>query len=253
MLGKLKQIIGSVHAMRPGLRRAYGVTWPIALARCALRAGSLIRRTRWAGRKDAEARYVRTLALLPAICLDVRGRLGERGVEIMRELTTAVVEAENERIAREAGLFEITDPRERWHAYFDRAILQGAGAFNENECLSIDPDHFHYRVYRCVFAELTLATGVPELGRIVCDLDFSLQRRLFPAYEFHRGGLAQNTISYGHACCEYVWDRRDGEGMTGHEEPAVLHADRQIAAAAHGQRISRTALASPLRYERRHA
>lgn len=233
MIAKAKLLLGSVLAMRPVLRRAYGLTWPIALARCALNAGRLIRRTRWAGRGDAEARYARTLAILPAICLDMRRRMGERAWESMRDLATAVVEAENARAAQAAGLLNIADQRERWHAYFDRAIIQGVGAFNENECLAVEPGHFHYRVHRCVFAELARETGVPDLGRIVCDLDVPIHNRLFPAYEFHRQGSARNTLAYGHSCCEYVWDLRDGTGQGNHDEarPGGLGAPDGISVA----------------------
>jgi hypothetical protein len=223
MFNRMKLLIGLVAAMRPALRRAYGLTWPFALVRCALHKQEIVRRTRWAGRKDAEARYVGTLALLPTIGIDLQRRLGERAWEVMRELTTAVVEAENARAARETGLLQIPDLCERWHAYFDRSIIHGVGAFNETECLAIQPDRFHYRVFRCVFAELARDAGVPELGRIVCDLDIPFHRRHFPAYEFHRGGSSRNTLAYGHACCEYVWERRAAVSVENSEHGDKSH------------------------------
>jgi hypothetical protein len=241
MFERVRLIASSVLAMRPTLRRAYGRSWPLALARAALRTGKLVQRTRWAGRNDAEASYVRTLALLAAICIDLRDRLGERAGEVMRELTTAIVEAENERVVREAGLFQISDPRQRWHAYFDRTIIHGVGKFNENECLLIDSDRIHYRVYRCVFAELAHDAGVPELGRIICDLDLPFHARLFPSFRFHRLGSARNTLAYEHACCEYVWDRCDEPGE-GHSSPATRHgpacdADRSASTGAESTQL----------------
>jgi L-2-amino-thiazoline-4-carboxylic acid hydrolase len=219
MLRKVKLVLRSVLAMRPVLRRVYGRAWLLALARCALHSRKLLQKTRWASRGDAEARYVRTLALLPAICIDMRTRLGERAQEAVREVVTAIVEAENEHIAHEAGLFEIPDERERWYAYFDRTIVHGAGAFNENECVSLEPDRFHYRVFRCVFADLARETGVPEFARIMCDLDIPFHNRVFPSYQFHRHGSPQNTLAYGHPHCEYVWDRRSETATVACEPP----------------------------------
>jgi hypothetical protein len=208
VLKQTRLLLSSLCALRPVLRRPYGWRWPLALARCALRSRRLVRRTRWADRRDEEARYVRALALWPAVYLDLRGRLAEHTSGSVRELMAALFDVENERIARRARLFEIPDSRERWHVFFDRAILQGFGAFNENECLSVESDRFHFRVFRCVFAELATEVGVPELARMACDLNVAFYGRLLLPHEFHRNGSSRNTLAYGHPYCEYVWERR---------------------------------------------
>lgn len=208
MLEKSNLLWWSLGAMRPVLKRAYGWRWPMALVRALLSVPRLMSRTRWAGRKDAEARYVRTLAFLPALCLDLKRRLGDRAPVV--NLVAAVVNAAHEQASRTAGLHHLADPCERWHAYFDRMLVRGAGAYNENECVSLDPQRFHARVYRCVFAELAQETGVPELGGLVCDLDISFHQRLFPTFQFHRNGSVRNTLAHGGVCCEYVWERRAG-------------------------------------------
>ncbi len=209
---------------RSVLRRLYGRSWPLALARCLLRARGLAARTRWAGRRDEEARQVRVLALLPAFCLDLRDRLGERATEATRELTSAAFEAENARILAESGLSAIAEPRERWHAFFERVLVGGRRAFDETECLSLESERFHVRVFRCLFAEAAAEMGLPELARMACDLEVPFYERLLPTHEFHRNGTGANTLAYGHVCCEYVWESRFGALPLAHDQAASTGA-----------------------------
>jgi hypothetical protein len=209
MLDTLKRIVAFTRSARRVLREFYGRGWPLVLVRSLVRARRLIRTTSWAGRADREARLVRALALLPALCLDARERLGEAAPHYVRELATALVEAEIGRFAQEVGLSEIADPRERWHAFVGRAIADGLGAFNENEFLSVESDRYHLRVVRCLMADLARETDVPELGQALCDASAALHGRLLPTHEFSRGGSMRRTLAYGHPCCEHVWERRD--------------------------------------------
>jgi hypothetical protein len=213
VLDQVQLLVGLTRVARPALRRFHGRIWPLALARGVLRARSLVRATHWADRRDGEARHVRALALLPALCLDARERGGEAARSFVHDLAQAFVEAENGRIAQEAGLPGISDPRQRWHAFIERAVAQGIGAFNENEFLSVEADRYHLRIVRCVLAELASETGVPELARTTCDLSAAFHSRLLPSHEFSRGGSMRNTLAYGHPCCEYVWQRRDPAAM----------------------------------------
>ena len=120
----------------------------------------------------------------------------------------AAVQAANAIETEASGLENIHDPRERWHAYFERCLIQGVGAFNENECLIIEAERFHYRVWRCVYHELMRTAGVPQLATVVCDLDVPYHNRLFPSFAFHRGDSERNTLAYGNRWCDYVWDQR---------------------------------------------
>ncbi len=208
MIDTLKTLLRIVSAILPTLRRFYGWSWPVALVRNIFRGRSLVRSTRWAERDDAEARYVRALSVLPAIALDLRHRLGENAPQAVRELATAALEANAGRVARAGGLAQISNPSERWHTFFDVVVTQGIGVFNETECLTVQPDRFHVRVQRCLFAALTAECAIPELAQATCDSSHRLCQGLLDSHEFHRDGSAERTLAYGHSFCDYVWERR---------------------------------------------
>ncbi len=206
MLRTTRTLLPILLAVRDVLRRSYGWRWPVALARCVLGARRLVRTTRWAIRKDEEARLVSALAIFPAIVLDARRHLGADAANVAGRLVRAALDAQSLRIATD--LASTGGARERWHAFADRAVLQGLGAFNETECLSVDGDRFHLRVHRCLYADLARDTGVPELAQALCDLGAAACGRLLASHEFHRNGPAQHTLAYGHAQCDYVWQAR---------------------------------------------
>jgi hypothetical protein len=202
MLGHLDRL-QTVPALRPVLRRLYGRCWPLAFARAALRAPGLVRRSRWSGRRDDEARAVRALAILPAACLETRRRFPDRAEAVARELTEAVVGARNARAAEDGGLFRIADPRERWHAFFDTAVVRGPSAFNETECLAAEPTLFHVRVSRCLFADAMRELDAPELAQVACEANARFCAALLPTFGFEPRDAP--TIAQGGAWCDYVW------------------------------------------------
>jgi hypothetical protein len=212
MIDSTRLLLRAFPCVRSGLARHYGWRWPLALARCGVRWRTLVGQTRWAGRDDEEARHVRALALIPAVYLILRERLGAAALEVTRELAAAVLAAANARLAREASWSELRDPRARWHAFFDRVVARGVGAFNESECLSVEVERFHLRVRRCVFADLARDIGLPELARMTCDLAVPFCRELLPSYEFRRNGSLESTLAYGHPHCDYLWEPKAATG-----------------------------------------
>ncbi len=203
----LPTLLPTLLATRHVLRRAYGWRWPLALARSLRTAHRLRRGTRWAVRSDAEARLVSGLAVFPALVLDARRLLGSDAERFAHDLVRAALDVQGRRIADD--LAATAGAHERWHAFADRAVFQGMGAFNETECLSLDGGRFHLRVHRCLFADLARDAGVPELAQTLCDLGSAACGRLLSSHEFHRDGPARRTLAYGHDHCDYVWQERD--------------------------------------------
>jgi hypothetical protein len=211
MIDTTRFLLRAFPRLRGVLTRHYGWRWPLALARCALRWRTLVGQTRWAGRDDDEARHVRSLLLLPAVYLVLRERLGVSALAVTQELAGRVLAAANARLSREVPLSALGDPRARWHAFFDRAVARGVGAFNESECVSVEVERFHFRVRRCLFADLARDIGLPELARMTCDLAVPFCRELLPSYEFRRNGSLESTLAYGHPHCDYLWVPKAGE------------------------------------------
>ncbi len=202
-------VLRALPLVRAALAREYGWRWPLALARCAVRSRTLVRQTRWAGRHDEEARLVRALALIPAVYLTLRERSGARALAGTRELAAALLAAANERLARDAALSATAGARARWHAFFDHAVAHGVGAFNENECLSVEVERFHLRVRRCLFADMARDLGLPELARMACGLPVPYCRDLLPSHDFRRKGSLESTLAYGYPHCDYLWEPKD--------------------------------------------
>jgi hypothetical protein len=201
-----KVFFRAIPLLRSLFERHYGWRWPLALARCALRWRMLVAQTRWAGRDDDESRYARALTLVPSVYLVLRERLGARALDVVRGLATAMLKAASARTCAEESWPDESDPRARWHTFFDHAVARGLGAFDEIECLSVETEKLHFRVRRCLFADLARDIGLPELARMTCDLMVPFCRELLPGYRFRRGGSPESTLAYGHPCCDYIWE-----------------------------------------------
>jgi len=209
MVDSKRLLIYAFPPVRAVLARHYGWRWPLAFARCAVRWRTLVRQTRWAGRHDDEAKHVRALALIPAVYLVLRERIGPPALDVARELASSILASASERLARDASWSALRDPRARWHAFFERTVARGVGAFNESECLSVEVERFHLRVRRCVFADLAGDIGLPELARMTCDLAVPFCRELLPSHNFRRNGSLESTLAYGHPHCDYLWEPKD--------------------------------------------
>jgi hypothetical protein len=226
MIDNARLLRCALPSLRAVLVRHYGWLWPLALVRCAVRWRTLFGQTRWAGRDDDEARQVRALALIPAVYLMLRERLGASALALTQELAAGVLAAANARLAREVTWPATGDPRARWHAFFDRAVARGVGAFNESECLSVDLERFQFRVRRCLFADIARDIGLPELARMTCDLAVPFCRELLPSYAFRRNGSPESTLAYGHPHCDYVWEPKDAAGAAASEPAPSTEASR---------------------------
>jgi hypothetical protein len=205
--------LGRLRAIRPVLQRYCGRSWPFVLGQALWRRRGLIRHTRWAERHDAEARFAQGLTLLPALAIVLGARLGARTPEALRELVLAALEGRRARAGSPRLPTGPADARACWHAHFDRGVLQGVGAFNETECLSLDIERFHVRVLRCLFSELALDLGLPELAQSACAASGVFNAQVLPGHDFHRGGSERHTLAYGHPFCDYVWELRETSGV----------------------------------------
>ncbi len=232
-------LLRALPLLRVTLARHFGWRWPLALLRCFVRWRSLFAQTHWAGRSDDEARHVRALALIPAVYLVLRDRLGAEALAVTRQLATTILASENARIVREPSWAGLSDPRARWHAFFERAVARGVGAFNETECVSVDEERFHLRIRRCVFADLARDTGLPELARMTCDLAVPFCRDLLPAYDFRRNGSSESTLAYGHPHCDYLWEPKEAAPAVA-QPPAASHPPEGRAEAPAAERRAGT-------------
>jgi hypothetical protein len=68
---------------------------------------------------------------------------------------------------------------------------------------------FEIKITRCLYHELTTATGVPELTPVICQIDNAALNSYLPdRVVFTRGGPGRR-ISNGAKECSFIWQRYD--------------------------------------------
>lgn len=197
---RLLRPIGSV------LNREVGWTWPALLLASLWRSRAVFRKTHWSSPSApaAEARYVRRLALFPALYLELVDRLGEGPAleKYGRIASTFGVALERQALAS----FKLSHlaGMERFMAFRARMDKSDADRFNVKEYLTADDTTCHYVLRRCVAHDFLSEAGTPELTRFFCRADELFFCQAFPDLAFSRGGSWENTIAYGKDRCEYV-------------------------------------------------
>lgn len=83
----------------------------------------------------------------------------------------------------------------------------GVTRFNTMEVVSRSADRFEVKITRCLFHELAMSLGVPELTPVICQIDNAAFNSYVPdEVLFHRGGT-KRRIADGANECNFVWER----------------------------------------------
>lgn len=201
-------LLSFINTMKPNLKKFYGLFWWFHLKRNLLAIRFKMRRTSWAGRRDDEAKFASAFALLPILFLDLKKR--NKGDETAgNKLIADLVKKENDNLITNTEEFKNQkNVSGRWHTYFDKLLVKGVGAFNSNECVSLEPDLKHVRIHRCIYFDVAKELNATKVAQIICDADIDLHNKLFPPFVFHRNGSEENTLAYGAIACEYVWENK---------------------------------------------
>ncbi len=169
-------------------------------------SGKVFRDSAWGERDDAEAKYVKSIALLPAIYLRLKAEFPESAtMKAMNEIVIKVSWSVDLRFIKKHKLLSIENSFTRWRKYRNKLASEGFGLFNDIRDVEVTEQKMHYIVYRCIFHDFMSRTGVPELTRLICDYDKLCQAKLFPELEFDRNGAPENTLGHGSDCCHYLW------------------------------------------------
>ena len=171
--------------------------------------GRIYEGSRWGKRTDPEAKYIKSILLLPAIYLELKSVCDEEtATKLIDEITVKVSSDVDHSFEQRHGLPEIADPFERWKTYRNGLAAGGFGRFNVMEDVEVSENRMAYIVRRCIFHDCFSDAGVPELTHHICDYDLNAHRKLFPELEFSRDGSSQNSIGHGKEYCRYVWERK---------------------------------------------
>lgn len=84
----------------------------------------------------------------------------------------------------------------------------GITRWNKMEVVERGADLFALRVTRCLFHELCVAAGVPELTPVVCQIDNAAFNSYMPDRLFFDRGGPGRRIADGAPHCEFAWTLR---------------------------------------------
>lgn len=212
---KLIMIVRCINSMRSILKRHIGSAWMPLLAKSFTQSDRLLANTRWNGRKDDEARHVKSISPLAAIYFNLQEKLGkEKALEISGEvIIKASLEADYS-FMKKYKMHKIKDPFERWKKY--RKALACEEKFNETQDIEVSECRLHYIVKRCIYNDFFTEVGAPELTGFICESDrIFFSDMLFRDLNFHRGDSWRNTIGYGSETCCYIWEPKREPVNTG--------------------------------------
>lgn len=144
------------------------------------------------------------LAALPVwMYLNLKQRLGQhRAFEIMRvALLTGGMAAQN--------LQFDTVHKDRNFRNFSELEIEnnrtGLVRWNKMEVVESTPQRFEIKITRCMFHELAVSVGIPEITPIVCQIDNAMFNSYLPDEMTFDRGLLGGRIADGKRECNFVW------------------------------------------------
>jgi hypothetical protein len=147
------------------------------------------------------------LAALPIwIYKRLKARVGQpRAFEILRVATLTGG------IAQWNVQYDTIDTPRTFDNFIDqelKANQSGITRWNKLEIVERGSDRFALKVTRCLFHELCVAAGVPELTPVVCQIDNAAFNAYMPdRLVFDRGGPGRR-IADGAKHCDFAWKLR---------------------------------------------
>ena len=170
------------------------------LFRCKLTLGGF--------KRTIDPRFPRELvdlAALPVwVYLNLKKRIGQhRAFEIMRvALLTGGTAAQN--------LQFDTVHKERNFQNFSKLEIEnnrtGLVRWNTMEVVESTARRFEIKITRCMFHELAVSVGIPEITPIVCQIDNAMFNSYLPDEMTFDRGLLGGRIADGKRECNFVWE-----------------------------------------------
>ena len=155
--------------------------------------------------KELPQEFLKTTVLHTWMYIRLKPKVGqERAYEIVRALVLPIG------LAVQQGNFRnVEAPRtfENLIAYQQRTNREGPTRWNEMEVVEQSDRKYEFRVKNCMFHEFYTRLGVPELTKLMCEVDNAIFNTYFPEeLTFHRNGIG-NRIADGAPECHFVIER----------------------------------------------
>ena len=184
-----------LHLLRGKIR----FPW-LFLVKCKLTAGRF--------RKTIDPRFpaelVEMCALLLWVYINLKEKLGQKpAFEIMR---VAILTGG---IAQWNFAYRATEEDRTFQNLCDEEIIvnqSGPTRWNTLEVVERTERRFEIRITRCLYHELTIATGVPELTPIICQIDNAAFNSYLPDQVIFTRDGPGHRIADGARQCNFKWD-----------------------------------------------
>ena len=145
------------------------------------------------------------LAALPVwVYLNLKKKIGQhRAFEIMRvALLTGGTAAQNLQ-------FDTVHKKRNFQNFSELEIENnrtGLVRWNKMEVVERTAQRLEIKITRCMFHELAVAVGIPEITPIVCQIDNAMFNSYLPDEMTFDRGLLGGRIADGKRECNFVWE-----------------------------------------------
>ena len=155
--------------------------------------------------KDLPKEFRKITALQTWMYIRLKSKVGqEKAYEIVRAFVLPIG------LAVQQGNFRnVESPRtfENLIAYQQRTNREGPTRWNEMEVVEQGDQKYEFRVKNCMFHEFYTQLGIPELTKLMCEVDNVIFNTYLPEeVTFHRNGIG-NRIVDGATECHFVIER----------------------------------------------
>lgn len=171
------------------------------IVKCSLTIGRLKKRIEPRFPKE----FVELIALPAWVYINLKKRLGQRkALEIMRiALLTGGV-------AQQSLLFDPIHTERTFDNMIEKELeinRTGTTRWNTLEVVERTNTRFEMRITRCLFHELAVSLGIPEIVPMVCQIDNAVFNSYLPdQVTFSRGG-PNRRIADGDSECTFIWEK----------------------------------------------
>ena len=151
---------------------------------------------------DLPSDFVHLIVLQTWMYIRLKDRVSPgKAYEIMRACILPIG------LALQQGSFRAVEaPRtfENLVAYQQRTNREGPTRWNKMDIMEQSDHRYEFRVSKCMFHQLYTQLGIPEMTRLMCEVDNAIFNSYLPEeVTFHRNGLG-NRLADGAPACHFV-------------------------------------------------
>lgn len=155
--------------------------------------------------KDFPKEFIEFTALQTWMYIRLKKRIGQNtAYEIVRAFVLPIG------LAIQQGNFRnVEAPRtfENLRIYQGRTNQEGPTRWNKMEIIEQSDCKYEFRVHTCMFHEFYTQIGIPELTKLMCEVDNAIFNTYLPEeVTFHRNGIG-NRMADGASACHFVIER----------------------------------------------